>query len=398
MNLIFNGIIIDSRESDNFINATKMCKAFNKKFNDWYRLNSTKELIKTLEKILISKSKNEESASLIVVDIKYGNSKKFKQGSWIHSDLAIQLAQWLSPLFAIQVSNWIRELYITGNVTLNSIKSDKEWQNKIQILEQENQASKSLLNRLHNINIELLTYKKLTERNESIYIISSYNYIKQGLFKVGRTKNIKNRISNYNSGRINGDRIKVLNEFKVNDSAIVEKTIHKKLNGLRPDKKSEFFLCPYDLLYDIVDLIIYNDNEESEAVDQVINNVFELKEKEYEYLDWTSGLDMSIFDSNMKLVECITDNNGEAKEIQYAEFDITTATKEQKNAFIKDCLLAYQTNILIPQNVSVVIWTCFKPFLIEMSNIKKKDFKALEWKDNFKEVAKEENIEFKLRK
>lgn len=41
--LILNNIVIDSRECDNFINATQMCKAGEKQFNDWYRLDHTKE-------------------------------------------------------------------------------------------------------------------------------------------------------------------------------------------------------------------------------------------------------------------------------------------------------------------------------------------------------------------
>lgn len=47
--LVLNNIVIISRSEDNFINATQLCKAGNKKFNDWYRLDTTKELIKELE-------------------------------------------------------------------------------------------------------------------------------------------------------------------------------------------------------------------------------------------------------------------------------------------------------------------------------------------------------------
>jgi len=31
------------------------------------------------------------------------------QGTWVHPDIAINLAQWLSPKFAVQVSRWVRE-------------------------------------------------------------------------------------------------------------------------------------------------------------------------------------------------------------------------------------------------------------------------------------------------
>lgn len=38
-----------------------------------------------------------------------GGSPETGGGTWIHPDLAIQLAQWCSKAFAIQVSRWIRE-------------------------------------------------------------------------------------------------------------------------------------------------------------------------------------------------------------------------------------------------------------------------------------------------
>ena len=80
-------------------------------------------------------------------------------GSWIHPDLAIQLAQWCSPSFAIQVSRWTRELLLYGKVELGNEKSNKELENKfqqqIQILTEE----KNLLSD---------NYKKLALKHQSI--------------------------------------------------------------------------------------------------------------------------------------------------------------------------------------------------------------------------------------
>jgi hypothetical protein len=249
------------------------------------------------------------------------------------------------------------------------------------------------LNRLHEINAELLTYKKLSEKNESIYLVSSYNYMTKGLAKIGRTKNLKARNSGHNTTHPAGDKVKILHEFKVNDSVLVESVIHKKLAGLRPDKKSEFFMCPYDLLHDIVDMIIRFDDEENEAVNKLIDAVFKLKQKEFKYLDWTTGLDMTIFEDTMKLIE-----NSDGEEVKRAEFNITTATKEQKDAFVKDCMLAYQKNILIPKKLTVLMWSAFQTHLIEELNIAKSRFKALEWRDSFKAIAKKEKIDIKIRK
>ena len=46
--LTLNDIVITSRSDDNFINATLLCQAGGKQFNDWYRLNNTKNLVEEL--------------------------------------------------------------------------------------------------------------------------------------------------------------------------------------------------------------------------------------------------------------------------------------------------------------------------------------------------------------
>jgi hypothetical protein len=102
--LIVNNIIIESRQHDNFINAMQMCKAYNKKFNDWFFLDSTKEIIKAL--------KDDVGISTLV---------EFKKGNkWLHPDLASQLSQWISPIFALQINKWIRTLLTNGMTTSRS--------------------------------------------------------------------------------------------------------------------------------------------------------------------------------------------------------------------------------------------------------------------------------------
>ena len=163
-NLKLNDIIIESRESDHFINATQLCKAGGKRFNDWFKSDSTKEFLeelgRTLEIEIVSNiavtphaasedsikiennstnQKVEENLKIKLVDVKKGGIPS-KQGSWIHPDAAIHLAQWISPKFSIQVSRWIRELLITGTVSIDSKKTDQELielNNKLKLQEQE---------------------------------------------------------------------------------------------------------------------------------------------------------------------------------------------------------------------------------------------------------------------
>jgi hypothetical protein len=113
------------------INATQMCKAGGKKFSNWYKSNSTKELIETLEKQVNNFDLLNGRTKLL--DIKKGGDSQL-QGSWLHPDLAVQLAQWISPEFALQVSKWTRELILTGNVNLENERTELNYKKIIKNL------------------------------------------------------------------------------------------------------------------------------------------------------------------------------------------------------------------------------------------------------------------------
>jgi len=101
-----NGLIIAQRQSDGYINATAMCNAVGKKFNDYTRQASTKEFVEAL------KSDTGIPVTELIQTVSGGDPAR--QGSWVHPDLAINLAQWLSPKFAVMVSKWVREWLAGG--------------------------------------------------------------------------------------------------------------------------------------------------------------------------------------------------------------------------------------------------------------------------------------------
>jgi T5orf172 domain len=192
-----------------------------------------------------------------------------------------------------------------------------------------------------------------------------------GLFKVGRTKNIKSRNSGHNTIHPTGDKVRILSEFKVNSSVLVENIIKAKLDGLRPNKDSEFFLCPYDLLHDVV---------------------FRLKQHSFKSLDWTSGLDMTIFHETIRLV---TDGIGASDGIELTKFNVTNATNKQKQAFISRCVEAYKETI--PQEEPIT-WREFQQFLIKELEIPKSRFKANDWKPFLKQEENDKALVVAWRK
>jgi hypothetical protein len=138
-----NGVTIEQRNTDGFINGTAMCKAHGKDMYSWLRQDSVFDLVSCLALRLSIKPrtvKKRDAGSTKVssiypdlVIVKRGNGA----GTWIHPKLAVHLAQWCNTPFALQVSDWIEEWLLTGKNPVQSQPDvDKEyiaWQERYDI-------------------------------------------------------------------------------------------------------------------------------------------------------------------------------------------------------------------------------------------------------------------------
>jgi KilA-N domain/P63C domain len=95
--------VIHQRKPDGYFDATAMCAAVDKRFACYRRLETTQEFLKELSTVV------QIPTSKLIVSIQ-GGPPEF-QGTWIHPDVAIHLAQWCSPKFAVAVSRWVREWF-----------------------------------------------------------------------------------------------------------------------------------------------------------------------------------------------------------------------------------------------------------------------------------------------
>ncbi|MBI2714073.1 MAG: KilA-N domain-containing protein [Rhizobiales bacterium] len=97
--------LITQRAKDGYINATAMCKAANRPWSRYWEVKSSKDFADALSADLgIPVSELIQSVSGGVPEL---------QGTWVHPQVAIHLAQWLSPQFAVQVTTWVFE-WISG--------------------------------------------------------------------------------------------------------------------------------------------------------------------------------------------------------------------------------------------------------------------------------------------
>jgi hypothetical protein len=107
-----DGCQVRQRQSDGYVNATELCKVAGKLFADYRRLDAVNEYLVELSAIM-------GIPIIEIVQSKQGRPEN-GGGTWVHPDVAINLAQWCSPRFAVQVSQWVRELISTGSVNLST--------------------------------------------------------------------------------------------------------------------------------------------------------------------------------------------------------------------------------------------------------------------------------------
>lgn len=91
------------QRADGYLDATAMCAASGKKWNDYRRTDPTEAFIQAL-------SHNTGIPALSLVEAKRGKNG----GTWVHPRVGIHLAQWCSPELAATATGWIYELLTTG--------------------------------------------------------------------------------------------------------------------------------------------------------------------------------------------------------------------------------------------------------------------------------------------
>ncbi len=92
-----------------YVNVTQMCKACNKQFNDYARLDTTKAYWEGLS------LETGIPVSNLVITIK-GRGDKISQGTWTHPEIAIDCAQWVNVEFRIWANRALRQIISVSSV------------------------------------------------------------------------------------------------------------------------------------------------------------------------------------------------------------------------------------------------------------------------------------------
>jgi len=202
--------------SDGYINATQLCKAAGKKFNDYQRIKQTEDYLQALS----------FNTGIPVLDLINSNVGGNHSGTYVHRKVGYHLSQWLSPSFAVQVSNILDNLFITGKVKLGNEKSNIELENIYK------EKVNNLQNELDNKTNKLKKYET-TIFNRDIDICPIEYYCKDVVyfFKFGIPTHLYNSyIDDYPD--INNESYKCI-EFGVTSD------IEERIKSQKRDRKKE---------------------------------------------------------------------------------------------------------------------------------------------------------------
>ena len=157
--------------------------------------------------------------------------------TWVHPQVAINIAQWISPQFDVKVSAWIYELMTTGEVKLQ-------------------RPLKKIID-VSQIDIEAEILE--TRLDLSLYtnaICLYVAYIGNGLVKIGYSDGrIETRINKHESNESEFEMFRMIKIFKIS-SRTIEKKLHELLSLYRVvfNKQLEIFK-PKDSLQNFIDII-----------------------------------------------------------------------------------------------------------------------------------------------
>ena len=260
LKLLNNEILDIVIRKDGYINATQLCKAGNKLFNDYQRTKQTQDYLQAL-------SSNMGIPVLDLLDSKVGGSHS---GTYVHRKVAYHLAQWISPHFAVQVSNVLDELMLTGRVELGKEKTNEE-------LEDIFQTTRLSLDYQQHLGKDVLYFFEFTPDRDGLKDPTLLDNKELHFFEFGVSSNIQQRVSGYgNSYRL--DKVfEYTSGFKTSLAEKYTKNIVLDLDlKLCYKNKMECFTATYndlDKLYELISKHLIRSREDNDMCDYEIEKM-----------------------------------------------------------------------------------------------------------------------------
>jgi len=91
----WNGTPIQRRTTDGYVNATAMCQANGKNWSKYRETDRCQEYLDAL-------AETSDIGGMVLIQSRSGNGG----GTWIHPQIAVDLARWISAPFAVWMDSW----------------------------------------------------------------------------------------------------------------------------------------------------------------------------------------------------------------------------------------------------------------------------------------------------
>jgi len=157
------------------------------------------------------------------------------RGTWVHPQVAINIAQWISPSFDVKVSGWVYEIMMTGKVDITNTTSFKKLQEE---------------NKHKSMRIQYLTKKYLKaqprvqyKEKYVIYVLTTALMKKERRYILGKATNLTHRLYTYNKS----DEHEVVYYQECGDEktmGMVETSVFHQLEEYREQANRERFILP----------------------------------------------------------------------------------------------------------------------------------------------------------
>ncbi len=194
----------------------------------------------------------------------------------------------------------VREYYISLEklfkvyVTYQSRFKDMQTDKAILVLKKEHAENVGYLSRLEAINHELIEYKHFLAKTEFLYIGSTFDQARQGLFKVSRTANLKARNAVHNNTHPRGDEFIILYTVKCRSALPLEQRVKYVLQHFRPVSSREYYQLPFNLLVQAVEKLDNDIGDEEDLANELMNIMTKMKLTQ-DKIDWLANVPQDIF-------------------------------------------------------------------------------------------------------
>lgn len=207
--LMLNGTEIVCRSTDGKVNATQLCQAGNRLFKTWHRSEKTRAFLEALSASVLQSIDD-------LVTYETGSNKN--RATWVHPQVAINIAQWISPIFCVRVTEWLWMFHREKRI--NIVETFRE--------------------SLENETLDLDT-------SGFIYALTS-NVLCDGIYKIGKTKYDVNFLTSKRYKTPYGDKIEVLIHKPVKNRHQAEDIIKEKLCIHAINESCELVKCDLETI------------------------------------------------------------------------------------------------------------------------------------------------------